>query len=53
MTEKEKIELALEQLNAYISEARKLGIVVNLWVGGNSPADNVPAYFALDVQDNA
>lgn len=49
MTETEKIELALEQLNTYIAEARELGIVVNLWVAGSSPADPVPSYFALDI----
>jgi hypothetical protein len=51
MTEKEKIELALEQLNTYITEARELGAVINLWVGGNSPADPTPAYFALDITE--
>lgn len=51
MTNKEKIETALAQLNEYITEARELGVVVNLWVGGNSPADPTPAYFALDVTE--
>lgn len=51
MTNKEKIETALAQLNAYINEARELGIAVNVWIGGNSPADPAPAYFALDITE--